>query len=93
MLACAAVLGAAAAAVQNGLFAKSLTAVRGERPGLGMGLLLGGGGLALSLFNAMLAVRKPAPAASLLAAAVLYALTLLLFRGLQGGRQAVPAPG
>lgn len=93
MLACAAVLGAAAAAVQNGLFATSLTAVPGERPGLGMGLLLGGGGLALSLFNAMLAVRKPAPATSLLAAAVLYALTLLLFRGLPGGRQAVPAPG
>ncbi len=93
VLACAAALGAAAAAVQNGLFATSLTAVRGERPGLGMGLLLGGGGLALSLFNAMLAVRKPAPATSLLAAAVLYALTLLLFRGLQGARQAVPAPG
>ncbi|MGZ3480401.1 MAG: hypothetical protein ACXU81_08630 [Myxococcaceae bacterium] len=93
VLACAAVLGAGAAAVQNGLFATSLTAVRGERPGLGMGLLLGGGGLALSLFNAMLAVRKPAPATSLLAAAVLYALTLLLLRGLQGARRAVAIPG
>lgn len=93
VLACAAVLGAAAAAVQNGLFATSLTAVRGERPGLGMGLLLGGGGLALSLFNTVLAVRKPAPATSLLAAAVLYALTLLLLRGLQGSRRAVPAAG
>ncbi len=92
VLGCAAVLGAGAAAVQNGLFATSLTAVRGERPGLGMGLLLGGGGLALSLFNAMLAVRKPAPATSLLAAAVLYALSLLLLRGLQGARRAVAAP-
>ncbi len=79
--------------MQNGLFATSLTAVQGERPGLGMGLLLGGGGLALSLFNTMLAVRKPAPATSLLAAAVLYALTLLLLRGLRGAGQAVPAPG
>jgi hypothetical protein len=83
VLACAVLLGAALAAVQNGLFASSLTAIRGERPGLGMGLLLGGGGLALGLFNAALAVRKPAPATSLMVAAGLYALTLLLFQGLR----------
>jgi hypothetical protein len=86
VLACAALLGAALAAVQNGLFASSLTAVRGERPGLGMGLLLGGGGLALGLFNAVLAVRRPAPATSLLAAAGLYALNLVLFLGLRSAR-------
>ena len=80
VLACAAVLGAALAAVQNGLFACSVSAVRGERAGLGMGLLLGGGGLALGLFNLLLAVRRPAPSTSLLAAAGLYALTLLLLQ-------------
>jgi len=74
----AALLGGAMAALQNGLFAWSLVAVRTERAGLGMGLLLGAGGLALGLFNVLLAVRRPAPGASLLAAAGLYALTLVL---------------
>ena len=89
VLACAALLGAALAAVQNGLLASSLTAVRGERPGLGLGLLLGGGGLALGLFNAGLAVRRPAPATSLLTAAGLYAVTLVLFLGLRRARRSV----
>jgi len=71
----AALLGAALAAVQNGLVAWSLCAIRAERGGLGMGLLLGGGGLALGLFNLLLAVRKPAAETSLLGAAGLYALT------------------
>ncbi|HVP60919.1 MAG TPA: hypothetical protein VMT11_10195 [Myxococcaceae bacterium] len=83
VLAVAALLGAALAAVQNGLFAWSLVAVRGERAGLGLGLLLGGGGLALGLVNALFAVRRPAPATSLLAAAGLYALTLLLLATLR----------
>lgn len=51
--------------------------------GLGMGLLLGAGGLALGLFNLLLAVRKPTPGASLLAAAGLYALTGVLLAGLR----------
>jgi len=82
----AAVLGAALAALQNGLFAFSLSAVR-LRSGLGMGLLLGGGGAALGLFNALVAVRRPVPGSSLLAAAALYALTLVL---LLGTRQSGP---
>lgn len=85
VLVCTALLGAALAAVQNGLLACSLSAVRVERAGLGMGLLLGGGGLALGLFNLLLAVRRPAPATSLLAAAGLYALTLGLLRGVRPG--------
>ena len=88
VLLCAALLGAALAAVQNGLLAYSLSAVRVERAGLGMGLLLGGGGLALGLFNLLLAVRRPAPATSLLAAAGLYALTLVLLRGVRRGVRA-----
>ncbi|HUM13543.1 MAG TPA: MFS transporter [Myxococcaceae bacterium] len=83
VLSVAAVLGAGLAAVQNGLFAWSLVAVRTERAGLGMGLLLGAGGLALGLFNLLLAVRRPAPGASLLAAAGLYALTGVLLAGLR----------
>jgi len=71
----AALLGAALAAVQNGLLAWSLCSIRTERGGLGLGLLLGGGGLALGVFNLLLAVRKPAAETSLLAAAGLYALT------------------
>jgi len=82
VLATAALLGAALAAVQNGLVAWSLCAVRPQRSGLGMGLLFGGGGLALSVFNLTLAVRKPAPGTSLLAAAGLYALTLVALGGL-----------
>src|SRR5215468_3657078 len=84
----AAVLGAGLAAVQNGLFAWSLCAIRTEHAGLGLGLLLGGGGLALGVFNLLLAVRKPAPETSLLAAAGLYALTGALLAGL---RLSVPA--
>ena len=76
-------LGAALAAVQNGLLAWSLCAVRAERSGLGLGLLLGGGGLALGAFNLLLSVRTPAPGSSLLAAAGLYALTLLLLAALR----------
>jgi hypothetical protein len=83
VLACAALLGAAVAAAQTGLFATSLSAVPATRAGLGMGLLLGGGGLALSVFNAVLAVRKPAPSSSLLAAAGCYALSLLLLGGIR----------
>jgi hypothetical protein len=89
VLLCAALLGAALAAVQNGLFAYSLSAVRIGRAGLGMGLLLGGSGLALGLFNLLLAVRRPAPATSLLAAAGFYALTLLLLPGVRAGARAV----
>lgn len=84
----AALLGAALAAVQNGLFSWSLCAIRTEHGGLGMGLLLGGGGLALAVFNALLAVRKPAPDTSLLAAAGLYAVTVALLAAL---RRTVPA--
>ena len=84
----AGLLGAGLAALQNGLFAWSLSAVRVERAGLGMGLLLGGGGLALGLFNLLLAVRKPAPATSLLAAAALYALTAVLLGSALGGLRA-----
>jgi hypothetical protein len=87
-----AVQGAALAALQNGLFAWSLVAVRAERAGLGMGLLLGAGGLALGLFNFLLAVRKPAPGTSLLAAAGLYALTLVLLAALRRTVRA-PSPG
>jgi hypothetical protein len=79
----AALMGAALAAVQNGLFAWSLCAVRTERSGLGMGLLFGGGGLALASFNLLVAVRKPAPGTSLLAAAGLYAVTLALLGALR----------
>jgi hypothetical protein len=78
VLAVAAVLGAALAAVQNGLFAWSLCAIRTDRAGLGLGLLLGGGGLALGVFNLALAVRRPDPGTALLAAAGLYALTGVL---------------
>ncbi len=78
VLLASALLGAGLAAAQNGLIAWSLCAVRTERSGLGLGLLLGGGGVALGAFNLVLSVRKPAPEASLLAAAGLYALTLLL---------------
>ena len=78
----AAVLGAALAAVQNGLFAWSLVAVQTERAGLGVGLFLGAGGLAVGLFNVLLAVRRPAPGPSLLAAAGFYALTLALLPAL-----------
>ena len=79
----AALLGAALSAVQNGLFAWSLCAIRTERSGLGMGLLLGGGGLALGVLNLVSAVRKPAPGTSLLAAAGLYALTGVLLAALR----------
>ena len=79
----AAVLGASLAALQNGLFAWSLSAVRTERAGLGMGVLLGGGGVALGLFNLLLSVRKLDPGASLLASAGLYALTLGLLAALR----------
>jgi hypothetical protein len=54
-----------------------------------MGLLFGGGGLALGVFNLLLAVRKPASGTSLLAAAGLYAVTLVLlgaFRRTTRGR-------
>ena len=88
MLLVAALLGAALAAVQNGLFCWSLCAIRTEHGGLGMGLLLGGGGIALGLFNVLLAVRKPAPETSLLAAAGLYAITVGLLAAL---RRTVPA--
>ncbi|HZW90222.1 MAG TPA: hypothetical protein VFF12_14165 [Myxococcaceae bacterium] len=84
----AALLGAALAAVQNGLFCWSLCAIRTEHGGLGMGLLLGGGGLALAVFNLLLAVRKPGPETSLLAAAGLYAVTVGLLAAL---RRTVPA--
>jgi hypothetical protein len=87
-----ALLGAALAAVQNGLLAWSLCAVRTERSGLGLGLLLGGGGLALGAFNLLLSVRKPAPGSSLLAAAGLYALTLLLLAALRRTVRTPPAP-
>jgi hypothetical protein len=87
----AAVLGGALAAVQNGLFAWSLCAVRTDRGGLGMGLLLGGGGLALGVFNVLLAVRKPDPGTSLLAAAGLYAITGALLAALR--RTAGARPG
>jgi len=83
VLLAAALLGAALAAVQNGLFAWSLCAVRADRSGLGMGLLFGGGGLALGVFNLLLAVRKPASGTSLLAAAGLYAVTLVLLGALR----------
>ena len=83
-----ALLGAALAAAQNGLIAWSLCAVRTERSGLGLGLLLGGGGLALGAFNLVLSVRKLAPEVSLLAAAGLYALTLLLLGVLRRTAQA-----
>ncbi len=86
----AAALGAALAALQNGLFAWCLVAVRAERAGLGMGLLLGAGGLALGLFNVLLAVRRPAPGPSLLAAAGLYALTLVLLAALRRAVRATP---
>lgn len=88
VLACAALLGGALAGVQNGLFAHSLLAVPLERAGLGMGLLLGGGGLALGLFNLLLAVQKPPPSTSLLAAGGLYALTLALLRGVRSRTRA-----
>lgn len=88
VLTLAGLLGAGLAALQNGLFAWSLSAVRVERAGLGMGLLLGGGGLALGLFNLLLAVRRPAPATSLLAAAALYALTAVLLGSARGGLRA-----
>ena len=92
VLPCSALLGAAVAAVQSGLFATSLSAVPVDRAGLGMGLLLGGGGLALGLFNLLLAVRKLAPASALLAAAGCYALTLLLLGGIRRDLRAdVPA--
>jgi hypothetical protein len=91
VLLCVALLGAALAAMQNGLFATSLSAVR-LRGGLGMGLLLGGGGLALGLFNLVLAVRRPVPGTALLAAAGLYALTLALLQGVRsGGARVEPA--
>ncbi|HET9035751.1 MAG TPA: hypothetical protein VFN45_06085 [Myxococcaceae bacterium] len=83
VLVAAGLLGAALAALQNGLFAWSLCAVSTERSGLGMGLLFGGGGLALGSFNLLVAVRKPAPGTSLLAAAGLYAVTLLLLGALR----------
>jgi hypothetical protein len=85
----AALLGAALAALQNGLLAWSLCAVRTERAGLGLGLLLGGGGFGLALFNVVLSVRKPDPTRALLAAAGLYALTLGLLALL---RRTVRAP-
>jgi len=87
----AAVLGAALAAVQNGLFAWSLCAIRTEHAGLGVGLLLGGGGLALGAFNLLLAVRKPGPETSLLAAAALYAVTGALLAALRHTVRARPA--
>src|SRR5215472_3448029 len=89
VLLAAALLGAALAAVQNGLFSYSLSAVRVGRAGLGMGLLLGGSGLALGLFNVLFAVRKPAAATSLMVAGGLYALTLLLLRGVRAGTRGV----
>jgi len=91
VLVVSALLGAALAAAQNGLIAWSLCAVRTERSGLGLGLLLGGGGVALGAFNLVLSVRKPAPEVSLLAAAGLYALTLLLLGVLRRTAQAHPA--
>ena len=87
----AAVLGAALAAVQNGLFAWSLCAIRTEHAGLGLGLLVGGGGLALGVFNLLLAVRKPGPETSLLAAAGLYAVTGALLAALHRTVRARPA--
>ena len=89
VLLAAALLGAALAAVQNGLFAYSLSAVRVGRAGLGMGLLLGGSGLALGLFNVLLAVRRPPATTSLLVAGGLYALTLLLLQGVRAGTRSV----
>jgi hypothetical protein len=89
VLLAAALLGAALAAVQNGLFAYSLSAVRVGRAGLGMGLLLGGSGLALGLFNVLLAVRRPPATTSLLVAGGLYALTLLLLQGVLAGTRSV----
>jgi hypothetical protein len=89
VLLAASLLGAALAAVQNGLFAYSLSAVRIGRAGLGMGLLLGGSGLGLGLFNVLFAVRRPAAATSLLVAAGLYALTLLLLQGVRAGTRSV----
>ena len=83
VLVLAALLGSALAALQNGLLAWSLCAVRTERSGLGMGLLLGGGGLALGVLNLVSAVRKPAPGTSLLAAAGLYVLTGLLLAAIR----------
>ena len=91
VLVVAAILGAALAAVQNGLFAWSLCAIRTDRGGLGMGLLLGGGGLALGVFNVLLAVRKPDAGTSLLAAAGLYALTGALLAALHRRTRARPA--
>jgi hypothetical protein len=90
VLVAAALLGAALAALQNGLFAWSLCAVRPERSGLGMGLLFGGGGFALGGFNLLLAVRKLAPGTSLLAAAGLYAATLVLLGALRQTTQRRP---
>jgi len=52
-------------------------------------LLLGGSGLALGLFNVLFAVRKPAAATSLMVAGGLYALTLLLLRGVRAGTRGV----
>jgi hypothetical protein len=89
VLLAAALLGAALAAIQNGLFAYSLSAVPVGRAGLGMGLLLGGSGLALGLFNVLFAVRRPAAATSLLVAGGLYALTLLLLQGIRAGTRSV----
>jgi len=85
-----AVLGAALAALQNGLLAWSLCAVRTERAGLGLGLLLGGGGFGLALFNLVLSVRKPDPTRALVAAAGLYALTLGLLAVLRRTVRAQP---
>jgi hypothetical protein len=88
----AALLGAALAALQNGLLAWSLCAVRTERAGLGLGVLLGGGGFGLAAFNLFLSVRKPDPTSALLAAAGLYALTLGLLAVLRHTVRAQP-PG
>jgi len=90
VLVVAGLLGAGLAAAQNGLVAWSLCAVRTERSGLGLGLLLGGGGVALGAFNLVLSVRKPAPESSVLAAALLYGLTLLLLAALRRTVRAHP---
>jgi hypothetical protein len=90
VLVVSALLGAGLAAAQNGLVAWSLCAVRTERSGLGLGLLLGGGGVALGAFNLVLSVRKPAPESSLLAAAALYGLTVLLLATLRRVVRAQP---